>query len=240
VSNEELEDALLAYFAKDDAEERDFQSLTTIFELLQERSKLTADHHDDDEVEDKQRIRTALRQLVNDGLLESRQDERDYEALYRLTDDGVYAAAGFDPIVTEIPANAILTEKGEPLTTEDGDFIVMESQAGLAGLPLEIPEVEKLHDSTLWTGKQLVLVDVTIIAEVKAAALKLHSAVHSMRFESNSDSMDLKGLVDALIAICDMAEPEVTIIDRILSNPKFKTYAALLAFVATVRGAAGI
>jgi hypothetical protein len=114
------------------------------------------------------------------------------------------------------------------------------ASAPLAALPLEIPEVEKLHDSTLWTGKQLVLVDVKIIAEVKAAALKLHSAVHSMRFESNSDSMDLKGLVDALIAICEMAEPEVTIIDRILSNPKFKAYAALLAFVATVRGAAGI
>lgn len=112
--------------------------------------------------------------------------------------------------------------------------------APLGALPPEETDVMQPHESALWTGKQYILVDVKVIAEVRRAARQLHDAVHSMHFESNADSMDLKGLVDALISICEMAEPEVSIIDRILSSPKFKAYSTLIAIIATVRGAAGI
>jgi hypothetical protein len=92
-------------------------------------------------------------------------------------------------------------------------------------------------DSAAWTGAQLILVDAKIIAAVQAAANELHIAVHSMNFTSNKESQNLKGLVDALVSVCAMAEPEVTIIERILASPKFKAYAKLFAIVATIRGA---
>ncbi len=94
--------------------------------------------------------------------------------------------------------------------------------------------------SSNWTGAQFALVDAKVIAEVRATAGKLHEAVHSLHFVSNSDSQNLKGLADALVAVCSMAEPELTIIDRILASPKFKAYAGLFALVATIRGALGI
>ena len=94
--------------------------------------------------------------------------------------------------------------------------------------------------STRWTGAQFVLVDRSILQNVRTIANDLHSVVHSMHFTSNSESQDLKALTDALLAICSMAEPEVTILDRILSSPKFKVYAKLFAMVAAIRGAIGI
>jgi hypothetical protein len=96
------------------------------------------------------------------------------------------------------------------------------------------------HSSSKWTGSRLILVDSEVIARVKVMANELHQRVHSMRFESNSDSFDLKALADAFVSICEMAEPEITIMDRILASPKFKAYAGLFAFVATIRGAIGI
>lgn len=96
------------------------------------------------------------------------------------------------------------------------------------------------HDSKNWTGQRLVLVDSETISRVKEMAIELKSTVYSMRFESNSESANLKGLADALVAVCEMAEPEVTIIDRILASPKFKAYSGLVALVATIRGAVGI
>lgn len=95
-------------------------------------------------------------------------------------------------------------------------------------------------DSSNWTGKQFVLVDAKVIATVQKTARELHTTIYAMRFESNEESFNLKGLADALVAICEMAEPDVTIIDRILASPKFKAYASLLALVATIRGAIGI
>jgi hypothetical protein len=98
---------------------------------------------------------------------------------------------------------------------------------------------ETLIDSKEWTGGQFVLIDPVVITQVKTRAVELREAVYAMRFESNSESQNLKGLVDALVAVCNMAEPEVTVIERILASPKFKTYAALFGIVAMIRGAIG-
>jgi len=95
------------------------------------------------------------------------------------------------------------------------------------------------HDSKTWTGKRLVLVDAELISRIAGNAHQLRNAVHAIEFQSNSDSQDLKGLADALVAVCEMAEPELSIIDQITSHPKFKTYATLVVFVATIRSALG-
>lgn len=95
-------------------------------------------------------------------------------------------------------------------------------------------------DSTKWTGTQFVLVDCNVIEQVREAARSLHVAVYSLQIKSNAESNDLKRLADALVAICEMTEPEVRLIDRIVSSPKFKRYAQLIGLVAGVRGALGI
>jgi hypothetical protein len=95
-------------------------------------------------------------------------------------------------------------------------------------------------DSSSWTGTQFVLVDAYVIAKVLKSAQLLHDAVFALHLPSNSETEDLQKLADALIAVCSMTEPEVSIIDRILASPKFKTYVGLLAIIATIRGAMGI
>jgi hypothetical protein len=95
-------------------------------------------------------------------------------------------------------------------------------------------------DSATWTGTQLVLVDAKIIAKVREGAAELRRVVYTLRIENNAESANLKGLVDALVAICEMAEPEVSVIDRIIASPKFKAYAALMTIIATIRGATGL
>jgi hypothetical protein len=99
--------------------------------------------------------------------------------------------------------------------------------------------VESL-DSASWTGKQFALVDAKVIVQVKAAAIELQAAVYSLNFRTDADRDDIRGLVDALVAITKMSEPEVNLIDRILASPKFKGYASLFGIIATIRGALGI
>lgn len=94
-------------------------------------------------------------------------------------------------------------------------------------------------DSSSWTGAQFVLVDVSKLTEVRCLARQLQDAVDRIAFESNSASANVKGLVSALIAICEMAEPEVSVIQRILASPNFKAYASLVTIIATIRGAIG-
>jgi hypothetical protein len=94
------------------------------------------------------------------------------------------------------------------------------------------PAVESVN----WTGKRLILVDAQAIEDLRKMARELQSAVYALRMENNFESSNLKGLADALVCICDMAEPETTIIERILANPKFKAYAGILGIVSTIRG----
>jgi hypothetical protein len=91
-----------------------------------------------------------------------------------------------------------------------------------------------------WTGGRLVLTDERVLREVRSQANALRERIYETHFQSNSDSHDLKSLADALVSICNMAEPDLTILDRILRHPKFQITAALIAAVATIRGAVGI
>ena len=105
-----------------------------------------------------------------------------------------------------------------------------------------IPQLSGLPaiDSKRWTGTQFVLIDGELLQNVRSQVKELHRIVHLIHIESNSESQNIKGLVDALLAVSTMAEPEITILDRILASPKFKDYAVLFTIVATLRGAIGI
>lgn len=98
----------------------------------------------------------------------------------------------------------------------------------------------KSFDSAMWTGPRLTLTDEKVVQRIKVLSSELRDRIYSTRFENNADSQDLKGLADALVGVCSMAEPELSIIARILSHPKFQISAALVGAVATIRGALGI
>ena len=223
-----FEAAVLAYLSTDNEDEYGpSRSLTTIFNKVVGPSVPRADSFDeDDELHMKMELEAKLNQMVADGLLNSSWGERDVEASYRITDQGIYEASGFD---------VLAAETGDPLLTENGDFIEIENPTP-ASSDLE-PVRVKSED---WTGKELVLTDAKVIREIRIKAQELQKVVHSIQFESNSDSQDVKALADALVTICSMAEPELTIIDQILSHPKFKLTAGLMAAVATIRGVLSI
>jgi archaellum biogenesis ATPase FlaH len=79
-----------------------------------------------------------------------------------------------------------------------------------------------------------------VLGKIRVVAGQLQVASQRVNFQNKSDEEDVKGLCDALVGLCKMAQPEISIIDQITSHPKFKHYAALLAFLATIRGALGL
>ncbi|MEO9657206.1 hypothetical protein [Qipengyuania citrea] len=155
-------------------------------------------------------VDSALDQMVHDGLLIV-NDAGDPG--YRLSEQGIYEAS------------------------IGGGNLVVQDQGASDTKPLQDKNVV---DSSAWTGRKLVLTDEKIIRQLQKEAKVLRDRIYATRFESNSDSQDLKSLADALVAISDMAEPDLSIIDRILAHPKFRYSAALMAAVATIRGALGI
>ena len=203
MNQKQLENALMAYLARDDADRPRFQSLTTIYEKLPERHILTELHQDDDEIEDKEELRAALDQLVQDGIVETRWGEREYEGSYRITQDRLYDE--------RVSAEGIVPAPNAPQT-----------------------------DSSDWTGGRLLYVDSLVLGKIRVVAGQLQVASQRVNFQNKSDEEDVKGLCDALVGLCKMAQPEISIIDQITSHPKFKHYAALLAFLATIRGALGL
>jgi hypothetical protein len=154
------------------------------------------------------------------------------------------------PQVHQLTARDVVTGPPEATHPTFGVFQRVEPTASTtptfsqsrAGIDFAEPAgpITQVIDSAAWTGTQFVLIDAHKIAEVRRAANELRDAVRLIHFESNSDSVNLHCLVEALVSICEMAEPEGTIVDRILASPKFKTYASLAGIIATIRGAFGI
>jgi hypothetical protein len=204
VSEQELEDALMAYLARDDADEPKFQSLTTIFELLPESKQLTEEQYDDDEIEDKERLRAALDQLVHDGMVQSHWGKRDYEASYRISRDGFYQSV--------IGPEGIVPVYDEPATADSSD----------------------------WTGGKLIYIDHRVLSKIRTTAAELRAVARTTNFRSQADKEDVEGLCDALVGLCEMAEPDISLIQQVTSHPKFKAYTAFFVFLATIRGALGI
>ncbi len=101
-------------------------------------------------------------------------------------------------------------------------------------------KVDTTNKATGWTGKKLILTDESIIVKIRQLATELHDRIENAHFYSNSDSKDLNSLADALVNVCAMAEPDISIIEKILAHPKFKTYSIFFGLIATIRGALGI
>ncbi len=125
----------------------------------------------------------------------------------------------------------LLIEKEQTASSE-----IIPSNDDLRTAPNELHRI----DSTQWTGAQFTIVDTKVLREVRDGTQRLKLAVYGINFQNDAECADLKGLVDALEAVVQMAEPEIGIIQRILASPKFKTYSSLFGFVATIRGAIGL
>ena len=95
-------------------------------------------------------------------------------------------------------------------------------------------------DATAWTGKRLILADEKAIIELRVRASELRDRIYLIKFESNSDSQDLKALAEALVSVCEMAEPDLGLVERIISHPTFRLYSGVINFVSAVRGAIGL
>lgn len=198
MNEEATEQAVLEYLSSTNEDEYGpFRSLTTLFEKVIRNTIPHADSYDfEDEIESKEALRTILNQMVADGLLESRWGERDYEENYRLTDQGSYEASGFGQLVADVPLGALVTESGEPITTEDSDFIVSE------GTTKEDAAVITA-DSSAWTGLTKIIIDTrnaTVISGLIGKALDSLSSSEAGNFEVMQATAYLKAareLVDA-------------------------------------------
>ena len=95
-------------------------------------------------------------------------------------------------------------------------------------------------DPTNWTGPSHVLTDAKKISQVRDLAFDLKARVATVNFRNEADRVDVQKLVEALVALCQMIEPDLSLIDRVTAHPKFKQYAAISVCVATIRGALGI
>lgn len=231
-----FEDQLLGYFADDDWAARGAQPVSSIFDQIRKGGRANFRFEQIAAPGTVSELRRVLDEMVSDGLLTCRGHDSD--PAYEITDHGIYTASFENPEFASDTKSSRWTD-GSDLTTE---YLNDRPERDTPTVRAKTIRVEKAVrvDSTSWTGARLVLADEAALERIRGLASDLRNRVHATRFESNSDSQDLKGLCDALVAVCDMAEPELSIIEKILNHPKFKLTAALLAAVATLRGALGI
>lgn len=212
MSDEATSKAVLKYLSSNDEVEVDgFRSLTTIFEKVVGPFIPHADSYDlDDEIESKETLRALLDEMVTDGLLESHWGERDYEANYRITDQGSYESAGFDQLIVDLPANVLTTESGEPLTTENGDFLTVEDEVG------EAPRISV--DSATWTGlPKTGLLNEQQVARLLGGLKLIDKAIDSFD-GSNEERAQARAYYLAMHALAAAPEPPADLIWQILQR----------------------
>jgi hypothetical protein len=122
--------------------------------------------------------------------------------------------------------------------TQDGYYQASIGATALVADPTQ--ETSSGIDPVAWTGTQLTHVDSGVLAHIRMQCGELRTLVYEMNYRSAEDQRDLQRLADALVALCDMAQPDISLIVRLLAHPKFKIYATLFAAAATIRGALGI
>ena len=213
MNEDATEQAVLKYLSsiKDD-EYGPFLSLTTLFENVVGSSLPHVDAYDEeDEIESKETLRVLLDQMVFDGLLVSRWGERDYEANYRIADQGGYEASGFDQLASDLPSNALLSESGNPILTESGDPLVLEDVA-------EAEIIPKTTDSSAWTG----LPSTFTLAEEKRESLVslLREAEESLDQlgAGNSEKAMARAFIVAARVLADAPDPPVDLIWEIIGR----------------------
>lgn len=121
------------------------------------------------------------------------------------------------------------------------DHGLYESAVGFDAFVEVEPSIEPVRvDAESWTGTRLIYVDSGQWKSIRIVARQIQTASRDINYESEEDQRDVQGLADALVALCEMAEPDVGLIERLLSHPKFRISAVIVSGIATLRGALGI
>ena len=124
-------------------EEDGFRSVTDIFNKIIRPSFPTYDGPlRKNDLQLRESLQLNLDQMVAACLIEPQLSSRISEPHYRITDQGRREAVAYQQLDDESPTTKLTTENGEPLLTEDGDFIILKDRA----------EDPILVDSTNWTG----------------------------------------------------------------------------------------
>ncbi len=203
-----MEQMLLGFFANFESNKPAFQSLTTIYEKVSRPAQWRESFFSDFEgVDDKEHLRTILDRMVMDGLLNRDWGAREYEGAYRITDQGVYEASGFNDYVVEVPPNVLLTESSETPMTKDGQFIELEDEAADVG-----------PYSSAWTG----LPKAGVLSEEAADRLKSALAVVNSALEksgaTNEEKAQARAFALAIHALADAPEPPADLIWELVSK----------------------
>lgn len=250
---------LVRYFVNDEWAARGSQPISSIFEQIARPSGWRAAFFDQlNSPIERGALSAILERMTSDGLLRvTKSDDHDephYEAsydiqkhprfkyLYSSAEDRIANNSALsgehqandlvqDPLPLPPGHDYLTTEDGDYLTTENGEYLTVESEP-----PVSSPRV----DPVAWTGTHLIYVDGGVLAQIRARSRELQALAHGVNYRSSEDQHDLQRLSDALVSLCDMAQPDVSIIVQILAHPKFKIYASLFAAAATIRGALGI
>ncbi|MFN3775531.1 hypothetical protein [Sphingomonas parapaucimobilis] len=197
----ELEDAILAYLAQDGLGARTFQSLTTIYEKLPEARLLASELVESDRgVDDKEQVRAALDQLVMDEMLEARRGERDYEAEYRITDQGAYETA--------FPGGALVTHS-DGTTFSDG--------SRYRNGPELDREAPTSIDSAAWTGLSRTIVDARNAQAISSLIDKALDALPGTG-ASNSDIMQASAYLRAARELSSAPQPPSELIWQLIGR----------------------
>jgi hypothetical protein len=223
------EKAVLDLLSSSSGEEDEaYLSLTTIFEKVAPRLAPHVDSYDfDDDLRSKESLRVTLDDMVADGLLESRWGERDYEASYRITDQGQYEASGFDALFAEVPHNVLTTESGEPLLTEDGDFLIVQDAP-------TAPLIEV--DTTDWTGLA------KAVSPQQLLTIKDHSrALQIAIMQSDADiqtKTDACKRVEAVLLLLEAPNVPWREVVALLNHPSVTAFLAAVSLIQFIIGLA--
>ncbi len=195
MTEEERERSILNYLSGNDDEYGEFRSLTTIFEHVTQDKDFRSEYFEevDSYDDDKEALRSFLDQMVADGLLTSKWGDRDYEANYKVTDQGIYESALGDGPLMESPLK------------DSGDGID-DSQP----LPEQIALPDQVViDSSSWTG----LSKVRITYRNAAAVGKLiDEAISTLETNDNSGQAQARTLLLAAKTLLDAPDPPSDVI----------------------------
>ncbi|GAA3797256.1 hypothetical protein GCM10022600_18750 [Qipengyuania pelagi] len=112
--------------------------------------------------------------------------------------------------------------------------------SGFSQLVLEgLDQTHDRHDAEAWTGPRYVWSDARKLRELRAYVQDLHLKVQTINFRTEADRIDIQRLVEALVALCQMVEPDLNLLEKLTAHPKFKAYASVAVCIATIRGALG-
>ncbi|MBN2128930.1 MAG: hypothetical protein JW741_05510 [Sedimentisphaerales bacterium] len=187
---------------------------------------------------DKPEFQSLSRISLNAHNIEDQRDVYD-TGDFAITMDQIRSA--LDQLVLEGFAESFRGER-------DNEASYRISQDGYYQAAVDSGQIQPTRDETepavvsaeAWTGSRRIYVDSGVLAEIRKTSKQLQVASRNVNYLSEEDARDIRGLTDALVGLCEMAQPELGIIDQITAHPKFKIYAALVVFISTIRGALGI